>query len=152
MKKTALITLLFIATYGSALFAQQPGPRQPSQGENRLFSMLYPPDLVMRHASEVQLSDQQKKAIKTAIKEVENKSLDIKWDLRDEAEQLTGLVSEQQVNEQAVMKQADKVMTLEKEMKKMQLSLLIRIKNILTPEQKGKLQELRRNRGMQPRP
>jgi len=42
-----------------------------------------------------------------------------------------------------VLQQADKVMALEHDIKKIQLTLLIRIKNTLTPEQIAKLRQLR---------
>jgi hypothetical protein len=48
------------------------------------------------------------------------------------------------VDEAAVLAQADKVMGLEREVKKAHLALLVRIKNLLTEAQKAKLTELRR--------
>jgi hypothetical protein len=43
-----------------------------------------------------------------------------------------------------VLAQADKVMNLEREIKKTHLSLLVRIKNLLTAAQQEKLTALRR--------
>jgi len=48
------------------------------------------------------------------------------------------------VDEAAVLAQADKVMGMEREVKKAHLSLLVRIKNLLTDAQREKLMELRR--------
>ena len=48
------------------------------------------------------------------------------------------------IDEARVLEQADKVMAQEREVKKMQLSMLVRIRNLLTPEQIAKLQEIRR--------
>jgi Spy/CpxP family protein refolding chaperone len=48
------------------------------------------------------------------------------------------------IDEAKVLEQADKVMAVERDVKKMHLSMLIRIKNLLTAEQIAKLQEIRR--------
>jgi Spy/CpxP family protein refolding chaperone len=47
------------------------------------------------------------------------------------------------VDEQHVLAQLEKVLAAEREIKKEQVTLLVRIKNKLTPEQQGKLTELR---------
>jgi Spy/CpxP family protein refolding chaperone len=49
------------------------------------------------------------------------------------------------IDEARVLEQADKVMGLEREIKKIHLSMLIRIKNSLTSEQVMQLRQLRRN-------
>ena len=54
------------------------------------------------------------------------------------------LLEQSPVDETAVLAQADKVMGLEREVKKAHLSLLVRIKNLLTDAQRAKLTELRR--------
>ena len=48
------------------------------------------------------------------------------------------------MDEAAVLTQADKVLSLEREVKRTQLSLLIRIKNLLSDAQQDKLMELRK--------
>ena len=48
------------------------------------------------------------------------------------------------VDEAAALAQADRVMALEREMKRSQLQLLIRIKNALTQQQQDQLRELRK--------
>jgi Spy/CpxP family protein refolding chaperone len=47
------------------------------------------------------------------------------------------------VDESAVLAQVDKVLDRERAIKKTQISLLVRIKNLLTVEQQNKLMELR---------
>jgi Spy/CpxP family protein refolding chaperone len=48
------------------------------------------------------------------------------------------------VDESRVLGQADRILALEKEIKKTHLTLLVRVKNLLTREQQAKLSEIRR--------
>ena len=43
-----------------------------------------------------------------------------------------------------MLAQVDRILALEREIKKAQISLLVRIKNILTPAQQAKLAEIQR--------
>jgi Spy/CpxP family protein refolding chaperone len=65
--------------------------------------------------------------------------------MQAEAGKLAQLLRASRIDESAAIAQADKVLGMEREVKKAQLSLLIRIKNLLTPAQQDKLTELRRN-------
>jgi len=58
-------------------------------------------------------------------------------------EKLVGLARQQRVDEQQVLAQLEKVLAAEREIKREQVTLLVRIKNKLSPEQQGKLSELR---------
>jgi Spy/CpxP family protein refolding chaperone len=50
------------------------------------------------------------------------------------------------VDEAAVLAQVDKILALERDVKRTQLSLVVRIKNLLTEPQQAKLNELRNRR------
>jgi len=54
------------------------------------------------------------------------------------------LLKARPVDENAVLAQVDHVLDREREIKKAQISLLVRIKNQLSEEQQNKLMELRR--------
>jgi len=58
-------------------------------------------------------------------------------------EKLIALAKQPHVDEQQILAQLEKVLAAEREIKKEQVTLLVRIKNKLTPEQQGKLAELR---------
>jgi hypothetical protein len=59
-------------------------------------------------------------------------------------EALVSLVKQEKVDEDKVRSQLDKVLSAENEIKKSQLSLMVRIKNQLTGQQQGQLRELRK--------
>ena len=119
--------------------AQQPAP-QPDP----LAAHLFPPDLVMRHATEIGLDDRQRPAVKDAVIKLQASVLDLQWDLQAESEKMARLLQASPIEEAAVLAQADKIMGLEREVKRAHLSMLIRIKNLLTDTQRDKLAELRR--------
>jgi hypothetical protein len=66
------------------------------------------------------------------------------WDMQSESEKLVPLLKARPVDENAVLAQVDQVLNREREIKKAQISLLVRIKNLLTEGQQNKLMELRR--------
>jgi Spy/CpxP family protein refolding chaperone len=101
----------------------------------------------MGHAQEIGLDDAQRTAIRKEVQKAQSKFLDLQFDIQTEMETMVRLVKENKVDEPRVLAQLDKVLALEKEIKKTQISLLVRIKNILTPAQQARLAELPREPG-----
>ncbi len=122
--------------------AQPPGP-----GQDPLAQHVFAPDLVMRHAAEIGLDEKQRAAIKDAVLKMQSKVLDAQWEVQAESEKMVRLLQASPVDETAVLAQADKVMALEREVKRTHLSMLVRVKNVLTDAQREKLKELRRTEG-----
>jgi Spy/CpxP family protein refolding chaperone len=128
--------LLFLAG-SSPLAAQQ-------QGDDPLAKLLFPPELVMQHQADIGLRPEQRTAITRAIGELQGKALDVQWRMQDAAGKLAGLLGKPSIDEAAALAQVDEVLNLEREVKRAQLTLLIRIKNTLTAEQQGKLEQYRK--------
>jgi Spy/CpxP family protein refolding chaperone len=120
------------------------GAPPPGAGQDPLAQHVFAPDLVMRYATEIGLDEKQRAAIKDAILKMQSKVLDVQWEVQAESEKMARLLQASPVDETAVLAQADKVMALEREVKRTHLSLLIRVKNVLTDAQREKLKELRR--------
>ncbi len=120
------------------------GAQPPGAGPDPLAPYVFPPELVMRHAPDIGLDEKQRAAIKDLVVKTQARFLDVQWDLQAESEKMARLLQASPVDEAAVLAQADKVMGLEREVKKAHLSLLVRIKNQLTEAQREKLMELRR--------
>jgi Spy/CpxP family protein refolding chaperone len=116
----------------------------PAPGQDPLAPHVFPPDLVMRHAQEIGLDERQRAAIKEAVVKMQARFLDLQWDLQAESEKMARLLQASPVDETAVLAQADRVMGLERDVKKTHLSLLVRIKNLLNDAQREKLSQLRR--------
>jgi len=138
MKSHLALFLLGILS-ATASLAQAPQP-----GNDPIAQNLFPPELVMQYRQEINLDDGQSKAMKDAIQKAQAKFLDMQWDMQSEAEKLVLLLKARPVDENAVLAQVDQVLNREREIKKAQISLLVRIKNLLTESQQNKLMELRR--------
>jgi Spy/CpxP family protein refolding chaperone len=133
--KLLLPTLLLIFNTGT-LGAQDP-PSDPL-GEN-----LFPPELVMQHQQALGLTEEQKTLLKTELRQAQARFTELQWQLQDEMEKMVELVKQDRVDESQTLAQLDKILNLEREIKRAQIALLVRIKNRLSPEQQVKLREIR---------
>ena len=131
--------LLSLALLSPALLAGQSITRDPLSRD------LFAPDLVMAYQEEIGLDSQQRQAIDAVILETQQKVLEVKWDLQQASERLNANLRAQPIDEAAVLAQADRVLELERLVKRAQLSLLVRVKNLLRPEQQSRLLELGRH-------
>ena len=125
--------LLFAA---GAACAQQPD-------QDPLGQSFFAPELVMQHQEAIGLSAEQKDYFKTEIRAAQLKFTELQWKLQDEMEKLVTLIKQPRVDEQQALAQLEKVLATEREVKRQQVTLLVRIKNKLTPEQQAKLSDLR---------
>lgn len=116
-------------------------------GRDPVMRTLFPPELVMEHQREIGIRPEQRKAITDAIRETQGEMLDVQWQLKDAHQHLAELLDARPIDEGAALAQAEQVMTLEQEVKKRHLRLLIRIKNQLDPDQQARLRELRPRAG-----
>ena len=116
-------------------------------GEDPLARHVFPPELVMKHQQEIGLTDRQRETIKGEIQKVQSKFLDLQWQMQKEMEKLVSLIDGKPADESKTLAQADALMRLETETKKMHLAMLVRIKNLLTEEQQAKLARLREAAG-----
>ena len=114
-------------------FAQENAAKDPMQ------EFLFPPELVMRYQAEIQLKKEQKELIIGVVEEGQKKFNRLQWELQNEMSALMKLLAESSVDEPKVLEQLDKVLDQERMIKKTQITLMVRIKNSLTPEQKVKL-------------
>jgi len=127
----------FILLIAASSFAQE-------KPDDPIGRYLVPPDLIMSHSQELNLIDKQRAAIKSEVQKAQAKFIDVQWDMKEETEKMVRLLQQTPADEARILEQADKVMSLEREIKKTQLALLIRIRNVLTAEQMAKLEEIRR--------
>jgi Spy/CpxP family protein refolding chaperone len=104
---------------------------------------LFPPELVMQHQQELGLSDEQRSNIIAEISRAQPKATELQWQLQREVQALAALLKIDPIDEVKMLAQLDRVLAAEREIKRVQLALLVRIKNKLTPEQRGRLQTIR---------
>lgn len=130
-----------------ALVVATASGQMPPGGEDPLARYLFPPDKVLGHAQEIGLDDAQRKAIRNEVQKAQRKFLDLQFDLQTEGEKMAFLLQEKPVDEAKVLGQVDRILALEKDIKKTHISLLVRIKNLLSAAQQAKLAELQKESG-----
>ena len=121
----------------SMIEAQQPAGTDP------LSELLFPPELVMSRQNAIGLTDSQKTYLRAEVLKAQTRFTELQWQLQDALEGLIGLLKQSKADEAQVAAQLDKVLASEREIKRAQISLLVRIKNDLTAEQQRQLQALR---------
>jgi Spy/CpxP family protein refolding chaperone len=136
MRTRVLCICAIVLFAAGAVRAQQPD-------QDPIGQSFFAPELVIQHQEAIGLSAEQKEYFKTEIRQAQMKFTELQWKLQDEMEKLVALVKQPHVDEQQVLAQLEKLLAAEREVKREQVTLLVRIKNKLTPEQQGKLAELR---------
>jgi Spy/CpxP family protein refolding chaperone len=104
---------------------------------------LFPPDFVMRHQQAIGLRAEQRDYIETNLEQARPHLQEAEQRVWQEAKKLESMLRENQVNEQQILAQSDRLVDLEKAVRRLHLALMVRIKNSLSPEQQAKLQDLR---------
>src|SRR5712691_11861249 len=151
-KKIATLVLVLVAgtLLGVVLVAaQQPQPaeapqrqmepRPPHPPMDPLGDAMFPPEMIMGHTRELNLTDEQKTFMRTEINRATTRFNELQWQVQDLLEALHATMKENTVNEQQALAQLDKVLDTEREIKRLHFGLNIAIKNKLTAEQQAKL-------------
>ena len=124
-----------------------PGPQRPPQppppNMDPLGDVMFPPDMIMGHARELGLTDEQKAFMRGEIQKTTTRFLELQWQLQDAMEALHQTMKSNLVDEQQALSQLDKVLDTERQIKRLHFSLGIRLKNQLTAEQQAKLRGMR---------
>ena len=160
----AIIAIVFVAALLIATaVAQQPGqppqaphpPTMPGPGNvpnhphppnpDPLAHLMFPPDMIMAHARQLNLTEEQKAFMRSEIQKTTASFQDLQWKLQDQVEQLQETMKSTSVNEQQALTQLDKVLDIEREIKRLHIGLAVRLKNRLTPEQQDQLHHIRDN-------
>lgn len=152
--KKKIATLVLVLSVGTLLgvvlvSAQQPQPAQTPQGQMQprpphppmdpLGDAMFPPEMIMQHTRDLNLTDEQKTFMRAEINRTTTRFNELQWQLQDAMEALHDSMKANTVNEQQALAQLDKVLDTEREIKRLHFGLAISIKNKLTAEQQAKL-------------
>ncbi len=133
MKKATTI-LMFGLIALVPLGAQQMDPLQRH---------LFPPELVMQHQGALRLSVEQQDYIIAQVQQAQSQFTGFQWRLQREVESLSELLRQSSSDESQALEQLEKVLELEKQIKRTHMTLAVRIKNTLSEEQQEHLRRLR---------
>ena len=116
-------------------------PNPPNQ--DPMADVMFPPELIMGHARELHLTDEQKTFMRSEVQNATTRFNELQWKLQDEMELFHETLNSNSVNEQQALAQLNKVLDVERQIKLLQVGMGIRMKNRLTPEQQEQLRRMR---------
>ena len=130
------VSLLLLAGLATA---QQTGPEQdPFNGK------LFPPNVILEHQEALALSDQQLADIRAAVVDVQSNIAGHQWDLREAYQRVMSELDQSPIDEEQVLANIEQALAAENKVKKMQVTMLIRLRNLLTDEQFEYLHTMRK--------
>ena len=136
MKSTVMQTLAVLMLFVTGPVAgQQPPREQPSP--DPFAGNLFPPELIMQNQAGLSLTEQQRSAMMAEIQRTQNQAASVQWRLQANMERLGAIMHQPKIDEGQALVQLDSVLALEREMKRAQITLLVRLKNQLTAEQQA---------------
>ncbi len=138
---TSLLILLTMAGLGEAL-GQPPANEIPADADPIEFRLI-PPDLIIRHGHDIDLTEEQRAEIISVVKALQPDMMGAELEHVAAEGDLIAALDEHPIDEEGAEAAAQRAMTAENQVRTAHLSLLIRIRNLLTPEQQSRLQELR---------
>jgi len=110
---------------------------QATPGRDPMADALIPPDVVMAHQQALGLSEAQRNAIQADAQRAQQRFMSLQWRLAAATEKLVGQLNLSHVDQAKALSALDAVLNLEREIKHAQLTLMIQVKNELTPEQQA---------------
>ena len=143
--RTMIVWLGFSLVAGATLLAQQPSDStlpQPSR-KNALDEYLIPPDIIMQHAVRLKLSQLQRSAIQGAAQQLQEQLPRQQQQLQKEVEAMGNLLERKVRDEASVLGQLDRLLDEERQIKRLQLGTLLRVRNQLTGEQLAEMDKIR---------
>jgi Spy/CpxP family protein refolding chaperone len=138
------LLVAWMALAATTAAAAAPAVAAAPDGADPIAQNLFAPELIMKHSGEIGLDPQQRNAIKEAVQQAQSKFLDVQWEMQEESTRMVRLLQARPVDEKAVLAEVDRILDLERQIKRTQISLLVRLKNLLTPTQQARLADLRR--------
>jgi len=114
----------------------------PGNPQDPFAGVFFPPELVMQHQQQLGLTGEQRTAIVNEIVRAQQRFVELQWQLQSESETLKQRMQGARVDEARLLQQLDRVLDLERQVKRTQIELQVRIKNTLTEAQQQQLRQL----------
>ena len=135
MKLNLIVPLLLICL---AIRAQSPHV-------DPLVENLFPPDLIMHNAEAIGLTEEQHERLRAEMQKAHDRFEELHSKLQKQREATAALLRKEQVDEAAALAQFEKLFEVERDVRRGHLTLMLALKNKLTPEQQTKLQEIKKH-------
>ncbi len=128
MNKGLLLVLTLVWLASSNSVAAEP---QKDVFKGKLFA----PNIILENQVELDLTKQQFTEIRAAVVEVQAGIAEYEWDMREAYQALMIELDKVPVDETEILKHANVALLAENQVKKKQMAMLVRLKNLLTAEQ-----------------
>ena len=150
MKAKLIVICVLAILAGGAVGAQQQAPAPatasaPVPRPDPVARNLFAPEVIMGHAEEIGLTSEQRTAIRDEVRKAQTQFTELQWQLEDAVDAMGEQLKPSVVDEKAALAQLEKVLELERTMKRAQMGLMIRLKNKLTANQQYQLSYFERN-------
>lgn len=136
MKKGLLLLLVF-AAFGAGIAAAAPPKEDVFKGK------LFAPNVILEHKDELGLSKQQFTEIRRAVVDVQANVAEHEWDIAEAYQSIMAELDKRPIDEQRVLEHVAAALRAENEVKKLQVGMLVQLKNLLTAEQIEYLESVR---------
>jgi hypothetical protein len=127
MKKGILCLLAVVSLGMGSAMAEQ--PKDVFKGK------LFAPNIILENRDALQLSKEQFTAIRAAVVEVQAGVAEHEWDMQEAYQALMLELDRAPIDEDKVLEYAGTALLAENQVKKKQMAMLVRLKNLLTAEQ-----------------
>ena len=126
--RKGILCLLVIASLGMGT-ALAEDPKDVFKGK------LFAPNIILENRDELQLTKEQFTAIRAAVVEVQASVAEHEWDMQEAYQALMLELDKSPIVESRVLEHAGAALLAENQVKKKQMAMLVRLKNLLTAEQ-----------------
>ena len=137
MKQGILLTIAFLSVLCGTAGAASPK-------EDVFQGKLFPPNVILENQAELNLTKQQFTDIKAAVVAVQANVAEHEWDLREAYQGVLEALDETPIDEKRVLELVDAALVAENAVKKEQVAMLIKLKNLLNDEQIAFLESVHR--------
>ena len=125
--KYALLLILGLAFAAPAVAAD--GKDEPFRGK------LFPPNVILEHKDQLNLTKQQFTEIRAAVVEVQSGVAEHEWDMAEAYQAMMTELDRETIDQAVVLEHATVALRAENEVKKKQISMLVKLRNLLNNEQ-----------------
>ena len=135
--KKGMLLLLVVASFavGTAVAAES----KPDVFKGKLF----PPNVILEHQAELGLSKQQFTEIRKTVVELQGNVAEHEWDVREAYQNIMAELDKSPIDQDRVLEHVGAALRAENEVKKLQVAMLIKLKNLLNEDQVAYLEAKR---------
>jgi len=137
IKRVGWVIALIFVMGSASVYAQKPG-----SDKDVFKGKLFAPDVVLAHQDALGLTKAQFTAIRAAVVKVQSNVAEHEWDLRMAYQEVLRELDHSPVDSGRVLELVDTALAAENKVKKLQVAMLIELRNLLTDEQMDYLRDV----------